>query len=140
MDADGWYLKEITDFIYLLDYADPDDQEGRTILQKRFKKDKKSYAVLYQFLRKIDDMGYEDGMSFSFASARMDTIKGTPLDLIEIRVKESLWRVITYRDSTRKKLVMLDAFEHHKHKAMSEMVKQVYPRVRTAQQLLEEII
>ena len=57
--------------------------------------------------------------------------------MIEIRVKSTLWRVVTYVDRGRKVLVMLDVFEHHKSKTMNTIVNENEKNVKRAMELLE---
>lgn len=136
MTSDRWQLKQIADFFYLL--VDNDDESGKDILQKRFKKDKAAHESLLNLIEKIDEMGYTNGVEFAFASKRFDTIKGTSLSLIEIRRFDKTWRVITYLSKKRQKLVMLDAFEAHKHISMEKKIEQIKPLAEHAMRLLEE--
>ena len=55
MTSDRWQLKQIADFFYLL--VDNDDESGKDILQKRFKKDKAAHESLFNLIEKIDEMG-----------------------------------------------------------------------------------
>lgn len=136
MTKEDWQLKQIADFFYLL--VDGSDVAGKDILQKRFKKETNTLSALYDLIEKIDELGYDDGIDFAFNTNRFDTIKGTKLSLIEIRRFGKTWRVITYWDKKKKMLVMLDAFEAHKHKDMNEMLKQVGPLAQHAIRLIED--
>lgn len=136
MDDDAWILQELSSFIYLLCKRN----EARTILQRRFKKDQPALSMLFKTIEKIDELGYEDGVTFAFDSHRMDTIRGHgEYGLIEIRIKDTLWRVIAYWSKAQHLFVILDAFEAHRHKSMDEEVKLVLPRARQAKKLVEEI-
>ena len=106
------------------------------MLQKRFKKEINTLNALYDLIEKIDELGYDNGIDFAFNTNRFDTIKGTKLSLIEIRRFGKTWRVITYWSKKKKMLVMLDAFESHKHKDMNEMLKQVGPLAQHAIRLI----
>lgn len=136
MTKEDWQLKQIADFFYLL--VDGSDVAGKDILQKRFKKETNTLSALYDLIEKIDELGYGDGIDFAFNTNRFDTIKGTKLSLIEIRRFGKTWRVITYWSKKKKMLVMLDAFEAHKHKDMNEMLKQVGPLAKHAIRLIED--
>lgn len=136
MTKEDWQLKQIADFFYLL--VDGSDVAGKDILQKRFKKETNTLSALYDLIEKIDELGYDDGIDFAFNTNRFDTIKGTKLSLIEIRRFGKTWRVITYWNKKKKMLVMLDAFEAHKHKDMNEMLKQVGPLAQHAIRLIED--
>ena len=129
-------MQQIADFIYLL----REDGESKDILQRRFKKDTDALKILLLLIGKLDEMGYHAGIDFAFSTHRMDYVKADgDLSLIEIRVDKTLWRVITYWNRNKEKLVMLDAFEHHKHRSMSEMVNMVKERLEAARELLEEV-
>ncbi|MBR3160716.1 MAG: hypothetical protein IKF14_16640 [Atopobiaceae bacterium] len=79
-------------------------------------------------------------MSFGQSAHYIGTIANNKhLTLIEIRVKSTLWRVVTYVDYGRKVLVMLDAFEHHKSKTMNAVVNANEQNVKRAIELLEEV-
>ena len=134
MTKEDWQLKQIADFFYLL--VDGSDATGKDILQKRFKKETNTLSALYDLIEKIDELGYDNGIDFAFNTNRFDTIKGTKLSLIEIRRFGKTWRVITYWSKKKKMLVMLDAFESHKHKDMNEMLKQVGPLAQHAIRLI----
>ena len=131
-----WRLEPVADFIFLLSEKD----ESKNILRKRFKKDANALTELFQIIEKIDELGYDNGTEFAFSHQYMDTVKGNgALGLIEIRVKKKLWRVITYWDQDKKLFVMLDAFEAHKHKTMTNIVKLVKPRLEIVKELLKEV-
>lgn len=134
MTKEDWQLKQIADFFYLL--VNGSDTTGKDILQKRFKKETNTLSALYDLIEKIDELGYDNGIDFAFNTNRFDTIKGTKLSLIEIRRFGKTWRVITYWSKKKKMLVMLDAFESHKHKDMNEMLKQVGPLAQHAIRLI----
>ena len=136
MGKEEWQLKQISDFFYLL--FDGHDAMGKDVLQKRFKKDLNTLGALYDLIAKLDELGYDDGVDFAFNTNRFDTIKGTKLSLIEIRRFGKTWRVITYWSKKNKAVVMLDAFEAHKHKDMSEMLKQAEPLAQQAIRLIED--
>ena len=137
MCDDAWVLKEIGDFIYLLNCHAPDEKD---VLQRRFKKDMKSFKVLYELLGQLDGLGFDSAMKFGRDTKRIKTIVNNKhLSLIEIRVGKTLWRVITYVDDGKKVLVMIDAFEHHKAKSMNKAVEEVEGKVRIAMKLLEEV-
>lgn len=136
MTKGNWQLDQIADFFYLL--VDGDDRSGRNILQRRFKKEPTALSALYDLIEKVDELGYEDGIDFAFNTNRFDTIRGTRLSLIEIRRFNKTWRVITYWSKRKKAFVMLDAFEAHRSKDMSEMLKQVKPLAKRAVELIEE--
>lgn len=136
---DNWRLEQISDFFYLL--VDGNDRSGKNILQKRFKKELDALNALYDLIEKVDELGYRDGIDFAFNTNRFDTIRGTRLSLIEIREIRRFnktWRVITYWSKRKKAFVMLDAFEAHRSKDMSEMLKQVKPLAKRAVELIEE--
>lgn len=136
MSGGDWWLEPIADFIYLLHECNGE----KTILQKRFKKDPNALIELFQIIEKIDELGYEDGVDFAFTAGYMDTVKsGDALSLIEIRVKKQLWRVISYWDREKKLFVMLDAFEHHKHKRMTDFVRKIKPELEAAKELLKGV-
>ena len=134
MTKEDWQLKQIADFFYLL--VNGSDTTGKDILQKRFKKETNTLSALYDLIEKIDELGYDNGIDFAFNTNRFDTIKGTKLSLIEIRRFGKTWRVITYWSKKKKMLVMLDAFESHKHRDMNEMLKQVGPLAQHAIRLI----
>ena len=135
MSEGSWFLEPIADFVFLL----AREGEARNILQKRFKKDWPALAELYRIIEKIDGFGYEEGMKFAFGCSYIEPVSTSDnLCLVEIRVKRTLWRVVTYHERRRKKLAMLDAFEAHKHKTMVEMIRQVETRRTIAIRLLEE--
>ncbi|MEI3376774.1 MAG: hypothetical protein V8R08_02875 [Coriobacteriales bacterium] len=135
MSEGGWFLEPITDFVFLL----AREGEAKNILQRRFKKDRLALVGLFDIIEKVDGFGYEDGIRFAFDCKYMESISArNGLGLIEIRVKRTLWRVVTYHDRKRKKLVILDAFEAHRHKTMEHVVEQVEPRRVMAIRLLEE--
>lgn len=134
MTKEDWQLKQIADFFYLL--VNGSDATRKDILQKRFKKEINTLNALYDLIEKIDELGYDNGIDFAFNTNRFDTIKGTKLSLIEIRRFGKTWRVITYWSKKKKMLVMLDAFESHKHKDMNEMLKQVGPLAQHAIRLI----
>lgn len=134
MTKEDWQLKQIADFFYLL--VNESDATGKDILQRRFKKEINTLNALYDLIEKIDELGYDNGIDFAFNTNRFDTIKGTKLSLIEIRRFGKTWRVITYWSKKKKMLVMLDAFESHKHKDMNEMLKQVGPLAQHAIRLI----
>lgn len=136
MAGDNWRLEQTSDFFYLL--VDGDDRSGKNILQKRFKKELDALNALYDLIEKVDELGYRDGIDFAFNTNRFDTIKGTRLNLIEIRRFNKTWRVITYWSKRKKALVMLDAFEAHRSKDMNEMLKQVKPLVKRTVELMGE--
>ena len=136
MENDSWKLQQISDFVYLL----RETGESRTILQQRFKKDQPALRMLYKFIEKMDELGYEDGIEFAFSSHRLDTIRNHGgLGLIEIRIKDTLWRVFTHWSKSKKVLVMLDAYKAHQHTTVEEEAKLVLPRARQAKKLVEEI-
>lgn len=135
MGGGDWWLEPIADFFYLL----REHGESKSVLQRRFKKDSDAYRELFAIIAKIDGMGYDDGVEFAFDCRYMDTVRNDEaLKLIEIRVKKRLWRIITYWDRSRKRFVMIDAFEAHKHKGMSDMVKRVKQKAMIAKKLLGE--
>lgn len=136
MSEGDWCLEPIADFVFLL----AREGDTRNVLQRRFKKDLTALAELFDIIEKVDGFGYEDGMRFAFDCRYIEPIRAYgDLGLVEIRVKRTLWRVVTYHDRERRKLVILDAFEAHKHKAMGEMVEQVEARRAMAIRLLEEV-
>lgn len=94
--------------------------------------------ALYDLIEKIDELGYDGGIDFAFSTNLFDTIKGTKLSLIEIRRFGKTWRVITYWSKKEKALVMLDAFEAHRHKSMNEMLKQIEPLAQQAIRLMKD--
>ena len=136
MEEDGWQLKQIADFFYLL--VNRNEASGKDALQKRFKKDMGALSALYDLIERIDELGYELGTEFAFNTNRFDTVKRTKLSLIEIRRFGKTWRVLTYWSKKRRAFVMLDAFEAHKHKSMNDMLKQVEPLVTLAARLVED--
>ena len=130
-----WRLEEIGDYIFLLNCYGPGE---KNILQRRFKKDQKAFNKLYDLLGKFDELGFDDAMSFGLSNHYIGSIANNRhLSLIEIRVKSTLWRVVTYVDRGRKVLVMLDAFEHHKSKTMSTIANENEKNVKRAMELLE---
>lgn len=131
MDNEDWYLKPISSFVFLLDNR----SYQKNILQKRFKKDRDGQISLYLLIEKIDSFGYEAGINFAFAAEHFKWIKGTKLHLLEIRKFHKLWRVITYLDEERKRLIMLDAFEAHNSKPMNKMIDQVSQLAKIAEEL-----
>ena len=136
MEEEDWSLQPIADFVFLLVRKN----DTRNILHKRFKKDQPALAELYNVIARIDEFGYEEGLEFAFAHDYMDTVRASGnMCLVEIRVKRTLWRVITYHAEDRKKLVMLDAFKAHEHKTMEDMVKQVKAKRDIAIRLIKEI-
>ena len=137
MEDGVWRLDEIGDFIFLLNCYGPNE---KNVLQRRFKKDRKALNKLYDLLEKLDELGFDDAMSFGQSAHYIGTIANNKhLTLIEIRVKLTLWRVVTYVDYGRKVLVMLDAFEHHKSKTMNAVVNANEQNVKRAIELLEEV-
>lgn len=135
MSEGAWFLEPIADFVFLL----AREAEAKSILQRRFKKDRTALAELFDIIEKVDGFGYEDGIRFAFDCRYMEPVSARGgLGLVEIRVKRTLWRVVAYHDRRRKKLVILDAFEAHRHKTMGQLVEQVEPRRATAIRLLEE--
>ena len=137
MEDAVWRLDEIGDFIYLLNCYSPDE---KNVLQRRFKKDRKALSKLYDILDKLDEFGFDEAMSFGQSAHFIGPIANNKhLTLIEIRVKSTLWRVVTYVDYARKVLVMLDAFEHHKSKTMNAVVEENEKNVKRAKQLLGEV-
>lgn len=136
MMKEAWELEQIADFFYLL--VDGNDVTGKNILQKRFKKELNALDALYDLIEKIDELGYDDGIDFAFNTNRFDTIKGTKLSLIEIRRFGKTWRVVTYWSKKKRALVMLDAFEAHRHKSMNEMLKQIEPLAQQAIRLIKD--
>lgn len=135
MNNEGWYLKPISSFIYLLDKH---SRQNQNILQKRFKKDESGLIDLFLLINQIDSFGYDKGIEFAFATERFKWIKGTKLHVLEIRKFHKTWRVITYLDKTRKKLIMLDAFEAHKSKPMNKKLDEISPLVDITKKLLKE--
>lgn len=136
MNNRKWYLQPIGDFISLLCDAD----EMKTILQKRFKKDPDALSTLFEIIEKIDEMGYQDGMNFARSACYIASIQTHGnLSLIEIRIRDCLWRVVTYHSIQKKHLVMLDAFENHRGITMNEMIKRIEAKVPVVRRLLEEV-
>lgn len=136
MDEDDWSLLPIADFVFLLVRKGDD----RNVLRKRFKKDQPALVELHSIIGKIDELGYEDGMEFAFSAEYIKSITTDgDMGLVEIRVKRTLWRVVTYHARDQKKLVMLDAFKAHEHKTMENMVKQVKAKRDIADRLIKEI-
>ena len=136
MDGEAWDLLAIGDFIYLLDCRNSSEA---TILQRRFKKDRVALEILYDLLERLDGLGFEGALSFGLQTKRLKPISNNKhLQLIEIRVGKTLWRVITVVDRKHKALVMIDAFQHHKKKTMNQMVNESESRIRAALRLLEE--
>lgn len=136
MEESVWRLDEIGDFIYLLNCYAPNE---KNVLQRRFKKDMKALNKLYDLLEKLDELGFDDAMSFGQSTHYIGPIANNKhLTLIEIRVKSTLWRVVTYVDFGKKVLVMLDAFEHHKSKTMNSIVNENEKNVKRAMELLGE--
>lgn len=131
-----WGLKEVSDFFYLL--IDLTDTSGKDILQRRFKKAPDALDDLYSLIEQIDSFGYKEGIEFAFKTSHFDTIKSSIPGLIEIRKFSGTWRVLTYHDLTRKKLVMLDAFEAHKNKSTGAAAKSVGSKVAITIRLLEK--
>ena len=137
MCDDAWTLKEIGDFIYLLDCHAPDKND---VLQRRFKKDQDSFKILFDMLSQFDSLGFDGAMKFGQQTGRIRGIRNNKhLTLIEIRVGKTLWRVITYVSYEKKALVMIDAFEHHKKKTMNKVVEECTDRIRRASKLIREV-
>lgn len=113
-----WELKRISEFFYLL--VDASDPSGKDILQKRFEKEPNALDQLYLLIERIGKLGYMNGVDYAFRTSLFDTIKGPIKSLIEIRKFSDPWRVLTYNDSKKKKLVMLDAFKHTNTSARSK--------------------
>ena len=91
MEDGVWRLDEIGDFIFLLNCYGPNE---KNVLQRRFKKDRKALNKLYDLLEKLDELGFDDAMSFGQSAHYIGTIANNKhLTLIEIRVKSTLWRV-----------------------------------------------
>lgn len=130
-----WELKRISEFFYLL--VDASDPSGKDILQKRFKKEPNAQDQLYLLIERIGKLGYMNGVDYAFRTSLFDTIKGPIKSLIEIRKFSDSWRVLTYNDSKRKKLVMLDAFQAHKHVSTLKAAQRVESKMETAKKLLE---
>ena len=122
-------LKRISEFFYLL--VDASDPSGKDILQKRFKKEPNALDQLYLLIERIGKLGYMNGVDYAFRTSLFDTIKGPIKSLIEP------WRVLTYNDSKRKKHVMLDAFQAHKHVSTLKAAQRVESKMETAKKLLE---
>ena len=136
MDNSGWVLQPISSFVYLLHNR----RDRQTILQQRFKKNASALKMLYKTIEKVDELGYDLGVEFAFQSHRFDTIRNHGnYSLIEIRVKDTLWRAITYWSKPKRLFVILDAFEAHKHQSLEEKVKQIAPLAQRAKELTEEI-
>lgn len=132
MEQEGWYLKPYASFIFLLDrYVG----QGKDTLQKRFKKDKEGLINLYILLQLIDSFGYDEGVAFGFSTERLKPIKNTWLHLIEMRRFHKTWRIITYLDTERKRLIMIDAFEAHKSKSLDKKVREIEPLIKIAVEL-----
>ena len=66
------------------------------------------------------------------------SIKGPIKDLIEIRKIRSTWRVLTYNAKAQKKLVMLDAFESHKHTSTLKAAQRVKPKAKIVKDILRK--
>lgn len=131
-----WELKRISEFFYLL--VDASDSSEKDILQKRFKKDPNALNDLYTTIEKIAQHGYTKGVEYAFRAAYFDTIKGSIIGLIEIRRFRDVWRVLTYHDKKRKKLVMLDAFKAHEHVSTLKAAQRVEPKAEIAKKILEK--
>ncbi|WP_169815802.1 hypothetical protein [Denitrobacterium detoxificans] len=112
--------------------------ERENILQKRFKKHAQAYGELFRIVQYLSSLDYESCIAVGFDGRYFDTIRADgDLSLIEIRVRNTLWRVIAYWVRDRRMIVVLDAFEAHKHKSMFEMVKVVTPKLLIVDELLE---
>ena len=132
----SFFLMPIGDFISLL----CEKGEDKNMLQKRFKKDAASLSTLYEIIKKVDELGYKEGMDFAYNAHYIAPIAAHGnLSLIEIRVRNELWRVLAYHSLQRKHLVMLDAFENHKGVTMNEMVERVKQKRSIAKELLKEV-
>lgn len=136
MGQDRYYLEPYSDFIFLLRRTG----ESKSILQKRFKRHHNELRTLFDILGKIDELGYADGMEMAFDFRYTTPIRGyRNLNLIEIRVRDGLWRVITYDSKKLEKLVMLDAFENHRSTTMEDMVERTKDKVPIVKELLGEV-
>lgn len=137
MEDAAWRLKEIGDFIFLLDCYGVGE---RDVLQRRFKKDESSLRMLYDQLTDFEKLGFDGAMEFGRLTERIKTISNNKhLALIEIRVGKTLWRVITHVDYEKKVFVMIDAFQHHKKKTMNQAVEENKSKIRKAMELLREV-
>ena len=128
-------LKRLSDCFYVLIGNEGVYETG--FVGKRLKKEPEVLGALYDLIEKIDVLGYRDGVDFAFASKRFDAIRGTNLTIVEIRRIGKTWRVLCYWDRPRRALVLLDAFEAHRHKKMDVVLRQLAPLVREAARLIE---
>ncbi|MCR5582450.1 MAG: hypothetical protein K6F70_02405 [Eggerthellaceae bacterium] len=134
MYNDEWMLKQIAGFFYALVRR----SESKTILQKRFKKDRPVLTEFYSIIEAIDAQGYQAGVDFAFRQRYFDSvIANGSLSLVELRVRGTLWRVVMYWVREERLFVVLDAFEAHKHKSMFDVIKVIRPKVRIVDGLLE---
>lgn len=133
--SEKWELEKIAQFFLLLINAT--DASGRNILEKRFKKDPEALKKLLLLIEGIGGLGYKQGLKYAFGLSLFDTIKGPVKNLIEIRKFSGTWRVLTYNGAAKEKLVMLDAFEAHKHLNTLKAAQRVEPKAKIAKELLE---
>lgn len=130
MAHDDRKLERVADFTYVFDLP---------FFRKRFKKDSKAMALLFELIEKIDGMGYDVGVSFAFRAHYFDTIKRTNLSLIEVRRFKGTWRVLSYLNSSAQRIVLIDAFQSHKHKRIFEKLKEDKSRIDQAIFLLDSL-
>ena len=131
-----WDIEKIAHFFFLL--VNATDTSGKNILEKRFKKDPDALKKLLFLIDGIGSLGYEQGVKYAFSVSIFDTIKGPIKDLIEIRKIRSTWRVLTYNAKAQKKLVMLDAFESHKHTSTLKSAQRVKPKAKIVKDILRK--
>lgn len=129
-------LRRLADYFYLLVIGE--DVSGVSVVQKRLKKEPEVLAALYDLVEKLDSLGYEVGVDFAFTSRRFDVVRGTRLGIVEVRRLGKTWRVFSYWDRKKKVFILLDAFESHRHKRMTDILEQLAPLARAAVKLAEE--
>lgn len=130
-----WDIEEIAHFFFLL--VNATDTSGKNILEKRFKKDPETYKKLISVLSMIGVLGYKDGLKFGFSAHYFDSIKSSVSHLIEIRKFSDLWRVLGYNSMQNELVVMLDAFESHKHTSTTKAAQSVRGKAKIVEAFLE---
>lgn len=130
-----WDIEKITHFFFLL--VNATDVSRKNILEKRFKKDPETYKKLISVLSMIGVLGYKDGLEFGFSTHYFDSIKSSVSRLIEIRKFSDLWRVLSYNSMQNELIVILDAFEAHKHTSTTKAAQGVKEKAKIVEVLLE---
>lgn len=138
MEAPGRLLAYSDCFYFYVENGVDDGLRKNSVL-RRIKKEADVLAKLNGFIDEFESREFCTSLKYSIANQNIKRIRHSSFEnLIEIRIANSLWRVLSYLDTRRSTIVMIDAMKAHvKGRHISKLAESNRSQIKDIESILK---